>query len=218
MTSRPAQDRPAPPVLGVVLAGGQARRMGGGDKCLTMLGDVPLLTHVVRRAQPQVRRLILNVNGDPGRFLAYDLPKVPDAIPGRVGPLAGVMTAMRWAEEHAPDCRWVASFPSDTPFIPRDLVARLMLAVATEQADLACAASGNRPHPVVGLWPVALADALEAALKKGMRKIDAWTAAYTLSVVPFAARPVDPFFNINRPEDVATARTLLARLALADLT
>jgi len=206
-----------PAVAGVILAGGRARRMGGGDKCLLALGQRSVLDFVIERAAPQVRRLILNANGDADRFAACGLPVVPDLAPGHLGPLMGVLTGMEWALENAPDCQWIATFPADTPFIPKDLVARLMLAVAVEQSELACAGSHNRPHPVVGLWPVALRKELETTLMtEGIRKIDQWTARHKTSVVPFTASPVDPFFNINTEEDLKTAQNLLAMQVLAD--
>lgn len=211
------QDTNSPAVVGVILAGGQARRMGGGDKGLQKLGQRTVLDFVVERAGPQVRHLILNANGDPGRFAGQALPVVPDLAPGHLGPLMGVLAGMEWASEHAPECQWIATFPADTPFVPRDLVARLMLAVAVEQAALACAGSHNRPHPVVGLWPVTLKADLETALlKEGVRKIDQWTARHTISVVPFSAQPIDPFFNINEAQDLKTAHNLLALQVLAD--
>jgi len=198
-------------VAGVLLAGGQARRMGGGDKCLRELAGEPILARVVARARPQVAALVLNANGDAARFAAFGLPVAADVIAGYAGPLAGVLTGLDWAAEHAPGCRWLASFATDSPFLPADLVARLAAAVEAEGADLACAASAGRTHPVFGLWPLALREELrEAMTREDMRKIDAWTARYRLAVVEFAAAPVDPFFNTNRPEDLAEAERLLA--------
>ena len=198
------------PVAGVILAGGLSRRMGGGDKGLRALGGRPILAHVIERARPQVASLVLNANGDPARFAAFGLPVVPDGIEGFPGPLAGVLAGLDWARETAPDCTWVASFAGDAPFLPRDLVARLLAATADAGAELACARSGGQEHPVVGLWPVRLADALRRALTgEGMRKVDRWTARYRLAVVDFADMPVDPFFNANTPEDLAEAERLL---------
>lgn len=196
-------------VAGLLLAGGLARRMGGGDKCLVPLGGRPMLSYVIERARPQVGSLFLNANGDPARFAGFGLPVVPDSVEGFAGPLAGVLAGMEWARANLPDAEWVVSIATDTPFFPVDLVARLVSAVA--DADLACAASGGRTHPVFGLWPVRLAPALRTALvNEGMRKIDAWTARYRLAVVEFPADPTDPFFNLNTPEDVAEAERLLA--------
>ena len=122
-------------VAGVLLAGGLARRMGGGDKPLRQLGGRPLLAHAIERVRPQVSALVLNVNGDPARFSDFDLPVAADPIEGFAGPLAGVLAGMDWVAEHAPDCRWLASFATDAPFLPTDLVARLMAAVEAEGAD-----------------------------------------------------------------------------------
>jgi molybdopterin-guanine dinucleotide biosynthesis protein A len=202
------------PVLGVLLAGGQARRMGGGDKCLRPLGGRPLLAQVIERAAPQVRALLLNANGDPARFAAFGLPVAGDVVEGFAGPLAGVLTGMDWARAHRLDCPWVVTIATDTPFFPADLVARMVAAVERDGADLACAASGGRAHPVFGLWPVRLADELRAAmLDEGIRKVDVWTARHPLVEVPFAADPIDPFFNTNRPEDLAEAEPLLRDVA-----
>jgi molybdenum cofactor guanylyltransferase len=204
----------APPVVGVLLAGGQARRMGGGDKCLRPLGGRPILAHVIARARPQVRHLLLNANGDPARFAAFELPVAADVVPGFAGPLAGVLTGLEWARAHHPDCPRVATIATDTPFFPRDLVARLLAAAEREGADLACAASGGRAHPVFGLWPVRLAPDLRRAMTEDeVRKVDVWTARHRLVQVDFPALPFDPFFNTNRPEDLAAAEALLAGAA-----
>ncbi len=197
-------------MVGVLLAGGLARRMGGGDKCLRDLNGRPLLAHVADRMAPQVDRLILNANGDPDRFRDFDLPVVPDVIEGFAGPLAGVLTGMDWVRVNAPECPWLVTVPTDAPFVPTDLVDRLLAAVAEQDAQMACAVSGGRTHPVVGLWPVSLADDLRSAMTdEDMRKIDRWTARYTLAEVEWTTDPVDPFFNANRPDDLDTARALL---------
>jgi molybdenum cofactor guanylyltransferase len=200
----------SPAVVGVLLAGGQARRMGGGDKCLRQLGEATILEHVVARARPQVVTMVLNANGDPGRFAAFGLPVVADVVEGFAGPLAGVLTGMEWARAQRPDCPWIATIATDTPFFPADLVARMLGEVEHAGAELACASSGGRAHPVFGLWRVRLADALRAAMvEEGIRKVDVWTARHRLVEVPFATDPIDPFFNANRPEDLAEAERLL---------
>jgi molybdopterin-guanine dinucleotide biosynthesis protein A len=195
-------------VVGVLLAGGQARRMGGGDKSLRALGGRTVLEHVIERARPQVAQLLLNANGDPGRFARFGLPVAADVVEGFAGPLAGVLTGMEWARARRPDCAWIATIATDTPFLPHDLVARLSAAVGG--ADLACASSNGRPNPVFGLWPVRLAEELRHAMvEEQVRKVDVWTARYELAVVDFPVRPFDPFFNTNRPEDLAEAERLL---------
>jgi len=197
-------------IVGVILAGGQSRRMGGGDKCLRRLGDRPLLAHVVDRIAPQVGRLVLNANGDPSRFADFGLPVVGDVVGDFAGPLAGILTGMLWVREHAPQAPWLLTVPADAPFLPGDLAARLLAAARERDLRLACAASAGRTHPPVGLWDVALADDLQAAMTaEGMRKIDAWTARYGVAEVAWPAEPVDPFFNANRPDDLARAATLL---------
>ena len=199
------------PVAGVLLAGGLARRMGGGDKCLRPLAGETLLARVIARAAPQVGPLILNANGDPARFAPYDLPVVADVVEGHAGPLAGILTALDWAAENAPHHPLVASFATDAPFLPRDLVQTMVEARDLAGADLACAASGGRAHPVFGLWPVELRADLRAALvEQGERKIDRWTASHRLVEVAFPCAPVDPFFNANREDDLAEAERLIA--------
>lgn len=199
-----------PDVVGVLLAGGRSRRMGGGDKCLAALGGETLLSRAVARARPQVGPLLLNANGDPARFSGYGLPVAADVVEGFHGPLAGVLTGMDWAAEHTPAARWIATFATDAPFFPLDLVDRLLAAVEGAAADLACARSAGRTHPVFGLWPVALAGDLRSALvDEGLRKIDAWTARHRLAEASFPAGPSDPFFNLNRPEDLAAAARLV---------
>ncbi|TWA60480.1 molybdenum cofactor guanylyltransferase [Azospirillum baldaniorum] len=198
-------------IAGVLLAGGLSRRMGGGDKSLRTLGGRSILERIVATVRPQVGPLVLNANGDPARFAAFGLPVAADVVEGFAGPLAGVLTGMEWARANAPDCRWLASFATDAPFIPDDLVARLAAAVEREGADLACARSDGQEHPVFGLWRVDLADDLRRAMvEEDMRKVDAWTARYRLAVADFASDPVDPFFNTNRPDDLAEAERLMA--------
>ncbi|TCS63460.1 molybdenum cofactor guanylyltransferase MobA [Varunaivibrio sulfuroxidans] len=193
-------------ILGVLLAGGLARRMGGGDKCLRTVGGKTMLTHAINRAGPQVGSLIINAAGDPERFASYGFPVVPDAIEGFAGPLAGILTAMEWAHTHAPEVAWVASFATDAPFFPEDLTSRLAQAIECDGAEMACAQTGARTHPVFALWPVALAAALRRAMEdEKMRKIDLWTARYKIAHVVWTSDPVDPFFNINTVDDLHVA-------------
>jgi molybdopterin-guanine dinucleotide biosynthesis protein A len=208
MTESPATNG----IVGLLLAGGLSRRMGGGDKSLRPLGGRPLLAHVIERMRPQTAALVLNANGDPARFAEFGLPVVADSVPDFAGPLAGVLAGLDWAAANRPDCPVVASVPTDAPFLPRDLVARLAEGVEAAGANLACAASGGQPHPVIGLWPVALREDLRrAVLEEGMRKVDLWTARHRLVTVPFpdAIDGVDPFFNANRPEDLDRAAALM---------
>src|ERR1700756_3578889 len=195
-----------PQTLGLVLAGGLARRMGGGDKALLKIGAATILERVLGRLGPQCARLILNANGDPARFAFARLPVVADEVPDFAGPLAGVLAGLDWAAAHAPDTEWIASVPGDCPFLPRDLVARLHAARSATDTPLACARSGDGRHPVVGLWPVALRDDLRGALiDEGLHKIEAWTARHGVAIADWPAEPVDPFFNVNTPEDAAEA-------------
>ena len=205
-------------VAGVVMAGGLSRRMGGGDKGLRLLAGRSIMERVIERARPQVGPLVLNANGDPARFEAFGLPVAADVVEGFAGPLAGVLTGLDWVSRNAPDCTWLASFACDAPFLPRDLVRRMLDAVSAEDADLACAASEGRAHPVFGLWPLRLKDDLARFLgEEGGRKVDVWTGRYRLATVTFEslatdAGPLDPFFNANRPEDLAAAERFAAAL------
>ena len=197
-------------VVGVLLAGGQSRRMGGGDKALRLLGGIPLLERVIERLRPQVETLVLNANGNPSRFARFGLPVMADSVPGFAGPLAGVLAGLDWTASHRPDCPYLVSVATDAPFLPADLVERLAKGLDKTHADLSCAASGGRTHPVFGLWPVRLREDLRhAVLEEGIRKVDQWTARHRLVTVPFDDDPVDPFFNANRPEDFDAAAAML---------
>ena len=202
----------ATPTLGLVLAGGLARRMGGGDKPLTRIGGATILARVLGRLKPQCTRMVLNANGDPARFADTGLPVIPDNVPDFAGPLAGILAGLDWAAAHAPDVAYVASVPGDCPFLPRDVVARLHQAREATGLPLACARSGEWRHPVVGVWPVALRDDLRHALtKEDLRKIEIWTARHGVALADWPAEPVDPFFNVNTPEDAAAAERLAAQ-------
>ena len=200
-------------VLGCILAGGLARRMGGGDKGLIRLGGRLVLDHVLDRLKPQVSQVMLNANGDPTRFAHYGLPVVPDSVEGFAGPLAGVLAGLEWARDNT-QAEWVATAATDTPFFPVDFVTRMLAAIEAAGADMACAASDGRHHPVFGLWPVRLAaDLRHALVEEDLRKVDLWTARHKLVAVEFATQPHDPFFNVNRPEDVEEAERIAQELA-----
>jgi len=197
-------------IVGVLLAGGQARRMGGGDKCLRTLGGETLLARAIRRLDGQVGRLVLNANGDPARFAGCGLSVVADPVDGFAGPLAGVLAGLDWAAAGAPDVEWIVTVPTDAPAFPVDLVDRLSAALTDAGADIACAASGGRHHPVFGLWPVALRGALrDALIGRDVRKVDVFTAGYRLAIADWPAEPVDPFLNVNRPDELEAAERLL---------
>jgi molybdopterin-guanine dinucleotide biosynthesis protein A len=195
-------------VAGVILAGGLARRMGGGDKGLIDIGGRPILAHVIERLKPQTGALAINANGDARRFSAYGLPVVADSIPGSAGPLAGVLAGLDWAAGKG--FSLIVTAATDTPFFPRNLVKRLYAAKSERHAELAVAASRGRHHPVFGLWPAALRDELRGALTlEGIRKVEDWTGRHRLAVAEFAAETYDPFFNANSPEDVAKAELIM---------
>jgi molybdopterin-guanine dinucleotide biosynthesis protein A len=198
-------------IPGVLLAGGLARRMGGGDKPMRTIGGRTILERVIARLSPQCDGLILNANGDPARFAAFGLPVVADGVAGFPGPLAGILATLDWAARNRPEVTHVLSAAADCPFLPRDLVARLEKARVEQGATLAVAASGGQTHPVIGLWKVNLRDELRHALiDEDVRKIDRWTARYPLATVTWPTTPLDPFFNANTVEDIADAERLAA--------
>jgi molybdopterin-guanine dinucleotide biosynthesis protein A len=202
------------PVWGVILAGGQARRLGGGDKGLRHLGGVPLMTHAIDRLRPQLAGLVLNANGDQARFAGFGLPVVADSVPGFPGPLAGLLAGLDWAaarnDAGDQEIAWVVSAPADCPFLPTDLVE--CLAAALSPGDRAAvAASQGRQHPVIGIWSVALRDDLRRAIiEDGLRRMGHWLERCSAKTAAFPDRTPDPFFNVNTPEDLAEATRLLA--------
>ncbi|WP_420102982.1 molybdenum cofactor guanylyltransferase MobA [Bosea sp. (in: a-proteobacteria)] len=198
-----------PQTIGLILAGGLSRRMGGGDKALLPLGGRPLLAHVAARLAPQCAELLLNANGDPARMADFALPIVPDSIPDHAGPLAGVLTGLDWLAAHRPATEWLVTAAADTPFLPPDLVARLHAARGEAGTPLACAASGDQRHHAIGLWPVSIRQALRDRLEAGERRLRAVTDRFGVAEVPWPAQPRDPFFNINTPEDRARAEAML---------
>jgi molybdopterin-guanine dinucleotide biosynthesis protein A len=197
-----------PPTLGLVLAGGLARRMGGGDKAMIEIGGVTILDRVLARLRPACVGILLNANGDPARFARFGLPIVADSVPDFAGPLAGILAGLDWAAARAEGIDWIASAPGDCPFLPNDLVPRLHAVRQAAGTPLACAKSGDWRHPVVGLWPVALRDDLRRVLGDGLHKIEVWTARHGVAIAEWESVPIDPFFNVNTPQDAAQAERL----------
>jgi molybdopterin-guanine dinucleotide biosynthesis protein A len=187
--------------------------MGGGDKARIAIGGTTILQRVLACLTPQCTSLVINANGDPARFADTKLPVIADSVPDFAGPLAGILAGLDWAALNMPDCEWLMSVPGDCPFLPNDLVARLHAARTAAGVPLACARSGDWRHPVIGLWPLALRDDLRRALvAEGLRKIEIWTARHGVAIADWPAEPVDPFFNVNTPEDAAQAQAMAARL------
>ena len=207
-------------ITGVLLAGGQSRRMFAasgqrGDKGLLDIAGSPMLAHVIERFAPQVGAMVINANGDPGRFAEFRLPVCADTVTGHAGPLAGVLAGMRWSAAHAPQSTHIATVSTDAPFLPPGLVTQLAGALSGTGVKIALARSGGELHPVIGLWPVTLAGDLESALYAGVRKVLAWTDQHGTVAVDFdfltlGGRSVDPFFNANTPGELDEARALLA--------
>ena len=202
---------PPPPTLGLVLAGGLARRMGGGDKARITIGGVSILDRVLAILSGQCTGIIINANGDPERFADTGLPVVPDSVPDFVGPLAGILAGLDWLAAQHNGIEWLVSVPGDCPFLPDDLVERLHKARRQLGAGvgLACARSGEWRHPVVGLWSLALREDLRKALvEEGLRKIDIFTTRHGVAFADWPDQPIDPFFNINTPEDAERAERI----------
>ena len=201
------------PVVGILLAGGKSSRMGGGDKCLRPLGGRPILAHIIERLKPQVSDMIINANEDASRFAGFGLPVVSDSITGYAGPLAGVHAGLAWIKRRRPDSAYGVTVATDTPFFPADLVPRFLAEVRDPPA-LLVARSAEGVHPVIALWPIALAADIEDALKHGLHKVGGFTEQHGAIEVPFppariGGAEIDPFFNINRPEDLAAAEALM---------
>ncbi len=192
---------------GIILAGGQARRMGGGDKGLLAIGDRTMLDHVIERLAPQVAELALNANGDETRFAEFGLPVLADPVAGNAGPLAGVLAGLDWAAGR--EVANIVTAAADTPFLPADLVTRLLDAAVDQGRQIALASTATGLHPTFGLWPVALRDDLRSALSEGVRKVVDWTERHGAARAEFPVREFDPFFNVNTPEDLDRAQDFL---------
>ncbi|OYX44680.1 MAG: molybdenum cofactor guanylyltransferase MobA [Rhodobacterales bacterium 32-67-9] len=194
---------------GIILAGGRATRMGGGDKGFRPLAGRRIIDHVIERIGTQCAPLAINANGDPARFAEFGLPVLPDSLPDHPGPLAGVLAGLDWAAGLGAGS--IITVAADTPFFPRDLVARLSAAAGSSCLALAASRDADGKlwqHPTFGLWPVALRDDLRAALEGGLRKIVLWTERHGAGIAEFPSDPFDPFFNINTPDDIAAAERL----------
>ena len=186
--------------------------MGGGDKARLCIGSKTILQRVLSAIGPQCAGVVINANGERARFADTGLPVVADTIPDFAGPLAGILAGLDWTAAHKRDIEWLLSVPGDCPFLPHDLVTRLHQARLAAKTSLACARSGEWRHPVVALWPVALREDLRRALTgEGLRKIEIWTARHGVALADWPAEPVDPFFNVNTPDDAARAESLAAQ-------
>lgn len=206
-------DIPPPPTFGLVLAGGLARRMGGGDKARIKIGKSTIIDRVLATLSGQCVDIVINANGDPTRFADTGCVVVPDSVPDFAGPLAGILAGLDYLAELDNGVEWLLSVPGDCPFLPDDMAERLHEARRKMGAGvpLACARSGEWRHPVVGLWPLALREDLRKALfDEGLHKIEIWTARHGVAIADWPDKPVDPFFNVNTPEDAARAEKLVA--------
>jgi molybdopterin-guanine dinucleotide biosynthesis protein A len=198
-------------IVGLILAGGRARRMGGADKAFLTLGGETLIERAIARARPQVEGLLINANAELSRFAAFGFPVIEDRIGGFLGPLAGILAGLEWLRANRPEARWLASFACDCPFFPADMVKELIAKGEAAHASVAVAASDGRHHPVFAVWRPAIAATSESILgERGLRKMDDFVALFPNVQVVFRSDPVDPFFNINTPGDLARAEALLA--------
>ncbi len=218
---RMPRGEPKSDVTGVVIAGGRSARMGNREKALLDLGGAPMIKRVINRMRPQVGCMVINANGDAARFAPFSLPVAADVLEGHAGPLAGLQAGLLWARRETPEARFVASVAADTPFLPSDLVARLLRAIEAAGTSCAIAASGGAWTPIVGVWSVALAEELSGALRQGVRAVHRFAAAQGSTVVDFppveiGGESVDPFFNVNTAEDLEKARALLAAQGAAE--
>jgi molybdopterin-guanine dinucleotide biosynthesis protein A len=212
-------DVPVPPTVGLVLAGGLARRMGGGDKALIEIGGVSILDRVLATLSAQCTGIIINANGDPARFADTGVPVIPDNVPDYPGPLAGILAGLDWLAGQDNGVEWMVSVPGDCPFLPDDLVEKLHQARRKmgTGVPLACARSGAWRHPTVALWPLALrADLRKALVEEGLRKIEVWTARHSVAIADWPDQPIDPFFNVNTPEDAERATRIALQHATGD--
>ena len=198
------------PIAGLILAGGLARRMGGGDKTLRLVAGRTVLDRILDRLRRQADPVLLNANGDPARFAGYGLTILPDPLPGHAGPLAGVLAGLEWAQREGQEL--LLTVPGDSPFLPADLVERLQAARQAAGVAIACASSGGQSHPVVAIWPAALAGTLRQALRHGAFKVDAFAADHGRALVEWPISPVDPFTNVNCPDDIDQATADARRL------
>ncbi len=199
--------------LGLVLDGGQARRMGWTDKGLMTLAGRPMIAHAIERLRPQVATLAISANGDPSRFAPFGLPVVADNPPDSSGPLAGVLAGLEFCAHSGLRLTHVATLPGDTPFAPKDFIARLHAARRAANAEIVVAVSHGRIHHVAALWPVAIAGDLRCAVEEGVRKVETFAARHAVATVEWPAEPLDPFSNVNTPGDLAQAEAVLAALS-----
>ena len=206
-------DFPHPPTFGLVLAGGLARRMGGGDKALMKIGRSTIIDRVLATLSGQCVDIVINANGDPARFADTGCAVVPDSLPDFPGPLAGILAGLDWLAAQDNGIEWLLSVPGDCPFLPDDLVERLHAARRQMGAGvpLACARSGEWRHPVVGLWPLALrVDLRRAIVEEGVRGVEFYAARHGVAIADWPDQPFDPFLNVNTPDDVAKAQAIAA--------
>jgi len=197
-----------PPISAVILAGGAARRLGGGDKPLRTIAGKSILDWIIGRIEPQVQFLAISANGDPTRFASYALPVLPDLVPD-LGPMAGIASAMEWAKKTNPAASHVLLVSGDTPFLPPDLVERLSIVTALNASQIVAASSSGKIHPTIALWPLAAMPMIKKALseKKG-RRVSDWLSILNHHSVEWDHDLFDPFFNVNTPEDLQEAEKI----------
>jgi molybdenum cofactor guanylyltransferase len=194
----------------ILLAGGQSRRLGGGDKCLISLEKEIILDKILKKILPQNKSIILNANGDPDRFSKYSFPIIQDTMDGYLGPLVGILSGMEWVRKNQKNKKYIVSIATDTPFFPYNLVEKLYSTVVARPEKIICASWQGRKNPIFAIWPISLSDDLRKDILLGSRKIDSWTSKYGVYAINFVS-PNDPFFNINTPEDLELANEMVGR-------
>lgn len=185
----------------VILAGGRSQRMGVPDKCLLQIGSESMLSRIIATLKPQVGSLLINSNSNPERFKDFDVPVRGDVLPGRLGPLAGVLTAMTWAKEIG--YSHVVTVPGDVPFLPDDLIVRMKAAGQYRRPVIV--ASGDRIHPTIGLWPVELAERLAQSMNAGVARMLVWCKIAGAVELLYPTDNTAYFSNLNTMTDLARA-------------
>jgi len=199
-------------ILGAILAGGQSKRMGK-DKLFLQLNNKTLIEHTIDKVKKHLKKVIIITNQENEFFSKNNLTVVKDCIEGQLGPLVGILTAMKWAKENLTQCAWVASFPCDTPFFPENIVENFIQESEKKESLILCASTHGRKHNVFGLWSLNLYDKLQDDLvNKKVRKVQDWTEKNKIKNLEFKFKDYDPFFNINTIEDLEFAKKLSTKL------
>jgi len=199
-------------ILGAILAGGQSKRMGK-DKLFLELNNKKLIEHTIDKVKKYLKKVIIITNQDNEFFSKNNLTTVKDCVEGQLGPLVGILTAMKWAKENLNKCSWIATFPCDTPFFPESIIKSFIEESKKKESLILCASSHGRKHNIFGLWSLDLYDKLKDDLmNKKVRKVQDWIEKNKIKNLEFEFKDYDPFFNINTKEDLEFAKKLSTRI------